>query len=112
MTVRDDRGQALVEVLWLVPVTVAAVIGVLGAGLWLAARSTAGSAAEAAAIAVIGHSDPRLEARRVIPGWQKPVLVEASGGTVRVRVTQNVVPGLVADLTEAEVRLRIAGRSR
>jgi hypothetical protein len=105
-----DRGQALVETLWLVPVAAAVIAAVAMVGIWIYAGSEADAAAEAAAIALIQGSDPAAAARASVPGWGKgsdSLRVTARGGRVLVSLTPNGLAGGLAPLLAAESVLRV-----
>ena len=97
---RRQGGQASVELVALLPLAVAVVLlalQVLAAG---AARERAGHAAEAGAVALLQHDDPREAARDALPGWSAHRLrVRVRGNEVTVRVQPvTLVPGLAARL--------------
>lgn len=75
---RDQRGQALVELLVAVPAVLmlgVVVMQVLAIGY---SSVLAGTAAEAGALALGGGRDPRAGVREALPGWSR--------GRARVRV--------------------------
>jgi hypothetical protein len=85
MSARAEHGQASVELLGALPVVLLVgfvVLQLLAIGY---AKSLAGSAAEAAALAVAGGGDPKAAAREAIPGWSRTGMrVAVSGGRVAV----------------------------
>lgn len=84
----SERGQASVELLGVLPIAVAVVLAavqLLAAG---ATRELAGHAAGAGAIALLERADPRVAARRAVPGWTRgrmEVGVRGPKVTVRMR---------------------------
>jgi hypothetical protein len=104
---RGEGGQASVELLGMVPLCV---VVVLGAGELLAAgvaRTSAGGAAQAAAMAIVQGGDPERAARAAAPGWATArVRVHVAGRRVRVRITPaGLLPGtgsLLASESEAD----------
>lgn len=100
-----EAGQASIELLGMVPLCV---VVALGAGELLAAgvaRTSAGGAAQAAAMAIVQGGDPEQAARAAAPGWASSrVSVRVAGRRVRVRVTPaGLLPGTAGLLaTEAE----------
>ena len=97
---REDRGQALIEVLALTPMLLVAALAaaqVLAAGV---CEELAGHAAQAGAAAILQGSDPRSAARHAVPGWSRDGLdVSVHGRQVTVRLTApGLVPGLAARL--------------
>jgi hypothetical protein len=96
MRVNGERGQASVEVVALLPLLLAAGLGVLsllGAG---AAAEAAGAGAEAGAIALVQGRDAEAAARAALGGWRR------SETRIRVRgrrVSVQVIPhGLLPPL--------------
>lgn len=87
MSGRRQSGQAAVELVALLPFAAGIVLAVaqlLAAG---AARSLAGHAAEAGAMALIRDEDARAAARRAVPGWSHArVAVVVRGRSVVVRL--------------------------
>jgi len=83
----DERGQATVELVGLLPLLLAvgfAVFSVLGAG---AASEAAGAAAEAGAIALLQDRDPAAAARASLSGWpRRDIDIGVRDGAVTVRV--------------------------
>jgi hypothetical protein len=81
------RGQATVEAIALVPVTIAiglAILQLLAVGY---ASVLAGNAAEAGALALAAGTDAREAARRALPGWSRSrARVEVDGGRVEVHL--------------------------
>lgn len=83
--IRDERGQALVEMLGAVPAVLMlglVVMQVLAVGY---SSVLAGTAAEAGALALAGGRDARSGAREALPGWSRArARVSVVGGRVRV----------------------------
>lgn len=105
----DDRGQAAVETLWLVPVAASVIAAVALFGVNMAAESAAGSAAEAAAVAVIQQADPRTAAGRAAPDWAGSGMhLSSDGRSVNVRVTPEGLAGPFAGLVTGEARIELA----
>lgn len=94
-----ERGQSTVELIALLPVAAVVtltLVQVLAAGV---ARELAGHAAEAGAVAVLEHRDPRAAAVAALPGWSRRRLVVTVRGT---RITVHVRPAaLVPQLATA-----------
>jgi Flp pilus assembly protein TadG len=88
MRLARERGQASVELVALLPLLLAAGLGVfslLGAG---AAAEAAGAAAEAGAVALVQGRDAEAAARAALDGWPRPdTRVRVNGHRVTVRVT-------------------------
>lgn len=112
MRFADDSGQAVVEVLWLVPVVGAVVLGLIGAGIQLASRSAAGAAAEAAAVAVLQQRDPVRAAQRAVPDWNHVALIEHGRSRVRVRVGPSLPVAGFSRVFSEEVSMRIERHAR
>jgi pilus assembly protein CpaE len=96
MTRRGQCGQASVELLGTLPLLLLvglAVFQLLAVGY---AKVEAGSAAEAAALALVAGGDARAAARESLPGWSRAgAHVEHENGTVRVRLRPPAAfPGL------------------
>jgi hypothetical protein len=100
---RDESGQATVEVVALVPLlalVAAAALQALAAG---AAGEAAHGAAEAGAVALLEGTDPRAAARSALSdGARQRAEIHVDGRVVRVRLRpSSIVPGaaplLVAD---------------
>lgn len=94
-------GQSTVEVVALLPVLAGVVLGaaqLLSAGL---AREQAGTAAQAAAMALLQDEDPRAAAREAVPGWSRErVAVRVRGRAVEVRLRPPAfMPGTAGSLT-------------
>ncbi len=105
-----ESGQASVELVALLPLLAAVVLGswqvvVAAQSWWLA-----GTAAQAASRAVTVGADPQAAARGALPqGWARRVRVSgASDGEVTVRVAIPLVAG-GARLADASVRVGLAG---
>jgi hypothetical protein len=75
---RDQRGQALVELLVAVPAVLVLGLVVMQALAVGYSSVLAGTAAEAGALAFAGGRDPRAGVRDALPGWSR--------GRARVRV--------------------------
>lgn len=96
-----ERGQSTVEVVALLPLVVAMVVAaaqLLSAGI---AREQAGTAAQAAAMALLQDEDPRAAARAAVPGWSRErVAVRVRGRAVEVALRPPaLVPGAATPLT-------------
>ncbi|HEV7752881.1 MAG TPA: hypothetical protein VGO71_15155 [Baekduia sp.] len=104
---RREGGQASIELLGMVPICL---VVAMGAGELLAAgvaRTSAGGAAQAAAMALVQGGDPERAARAAAPGWATArVTVRVAGRRVRVRITPaGLLPGtatLLASESEAD----------
>ena len=107
---RDERGQALAEVLWLAPLAAAVCVGVASTGGWLLSSSVAGEAATAAAIAVLQDRDPREAALRAAGGWRETRLLEDGPESVTARVAGGAGPLAALPAAEATVRLEAVRR--
>jgi len=84
---REERGQAAVELLGILPLILA--VAIAAAQLLAVGYSSvlAGNAAEAGAIALAGGGDARTAAREALPGWSRARAgFSADGGEVRVRL--------------------------
>lgn len=98
---RDQRGQATLELLGLLPVLLA--VALAGAQLLAVGYSSvlAENAAEAAALALAGGGDPRAGAREALPGWSRThARVSVSGGEVQVRLRPPTLLGSLGDRLE------------
>jgi Flp pilus assembly protein TadG len=88
MRIARERGQASVELVALLPLLLAAGLGVfslLSAG---AAAEAAGAAAEAGAVALVQGRDAHAAARAALDGWPRPdTRIRVRGRRVTVRVT-------------------------
>jgi hypothetical protein len=84
----SQAGQASIELVAMVPLLVVVALAaaeLLAAGL---ARSAAGGAAQAGAMALLQGGDPARAARAAAPGWARDRLsVRVDGRRVRVRIT-------------------------
>ena len=101
MSARDQRGQATLELLGLVPLLLA--VALAGAQLLALGYSSvlAGNAAEAGALALAGGGDPRVGAREALPGWSRAeARVSVSGGEVRVQLQPPTLLRSLADRLE------------
>lgn len=92
----NERGQASVELVALLPLLVAVALSVGQLLAFGAAREAAGQAAGAGAIALLRGGDAAAAARSAVPGWSRErVAVRVRGRQVRVRLRPMVVvPGL------------------
>jgi hypothetical protein len=101
----DDRGQATIELVAVMPLCVGVLLAVaqlLAAG---AAREAAGAAAQAGAMARRQGGDPAAAARAAAPGWAKDrVHVRVEGRRVVVRVVPRVLLPGAAGLLEGHGR--------
>lgn len=99
----DERGQAAIELVGMLPVLVALVLALtqlLAVGY---AAVLAGNAAEAGALAAAARADAAASARQALPGWTRAGAgVEVRGGRVTVRLRP---PSLLAALAR---RLEVA----
>jgi hypothetical protein len=94
--VRDQRGQAAIEVLGALPLLVG--LGLALAQLLAVGYSAvlAGNAAEAGGFALAAGADPDASARNALPGWGRArANVEVRDGRVTVRLRP---PSLLAEL--------------
>ena len=108
-----DRGQALVETLWLVPIAAAVIAAVSMAGIWIYTGSEADAAAEAAAIALIQGGDPIAAAKASVPGWGKgshSLRVTSQGGRIVVSLTPTGLAGRLAPLLAADSVISTGGQ--
>lgn len=96
-----SSGQASVELVGLLPLLIAAALGIAQLFAAGAARELAGHAAEAGAMAIVQGGDPAEAARAAVPGWSRDrVVVATVARTVRVRITPpTIFPGLAGSLT-------------
>lgn len=104
---RGQRGQALVEILGLVPIV--AVCGLLAMQALVVGANhvAADSAVHAGAIAAQTGGDVRVAVREAIPGWSRGrVTVRERGEVIGVKLRPRaVIPGLAGWLTvEASAR--------
>jgi hypothetical protein len=83
----DDRGQASVELLGVLPAVLVVALVLFQVGAIGYAAVLAGSSAEAGALAMAAGADPRAGARESLPGWSRAGARVTSGhGRVRVRL--------------------------
>jgi len=109
----DDRGQALVETLWLVPFAVGAMLSLVGIGGALVAESVADGAAEAAAIAELQGRDSAAAARQAAGGIGLiSVAVTSRHREVRVEVSSGKLPAQLAQLARARSAIQLGGAYR
>ena len=100
---RDERGQASIELVAGVPVLIMA--GAIALQLLLAgyALSLADGASEAGAAAAAAGSDPRAASREALPGWARSrSRVGVAGGRVVVRIATPAALPAVSRLLEVE----------
>jgi hypothetical protein len=95
---RHEAGQASIELVAMMPLLLVVALTaaeLLAAGL---ARSAAGGAAQAGAMALLQGGDAGRAARAAAPGWTRQrITVRVDGRHVRVRVTPpGLVPGTAA----------------
>jgi hypothetical protein len=86
--VRNERGQATLELVGLLPAVL--LVGLVALQLLAVgyAKVLAGTAAEAGALALAAGADPRAGAREALPGWARArarIAVEAGRVAVRMR---------------------------
>ena len=85
--VRDQGGQATLELIGLLPAAVAvglAFLQLLAVGY---ARVLAGGAAEAGALALAAGADPRAGVKEALPGWSRAgTRIAVDGGRVEVHL--------------------------
>jgi pilus assembly protein CpaE len=103
-----ERGQASVELLGSLPVLLlvgAVVLQLLAIGY---SATLAGSAAEAAALAVAGGGDASEAARAAVPGWSRAGLrVDSGDGRVEVRLRPPSPLTFVRDELELHASARV-----
>ena len=103
-----ERGQASVELLGALPVLLllgAVVLQLLAIGY---SATLAGSAAEAAALAVAGGGDGAKAARAAVPGWSRAGMrVQAAGGRVEVRLRPPSPLSIVRDAVVLTATARV-----
>lgn len=107
-----ERGQALVEVLWLAPVAASIVAGVIAAGAWLSGSSTAAHAAHAAAVGLLEGNDPVEAAKRTAAGWQTVSVPEHGPSEIRVQVEPSGIPGFLRGTLRSEAKLSLGTSAR
>jgi hypothetical protein len=108
---RDERGQALVEMLGALPAVLLLGLVVMQALAVGYSSVLAGTAAEAGALALAGGRDARAGAREALPGWSRArARVQVAGG--RVRVTLRPPAPLRAIAGRLQVRGEAAVRAR
>jgi hypothetical protein len=99
----NERGQASLEVVAMVPFVVLAglvALQLLAVGY---AKVLADTAAEAGALALIAGGDPRAGVREALPGWSRArARVDTSGGRITVRLRPPAVLRWVAGRLEIE----------
>jgi hypothetical protein len=83
----DERGQATVELVALLPLALAAALAGATVLAGQAAGEQAGQAAQAGAMALLQGGDPRSAARRALPGSVRSrATIEITGRRVTVHV--------------------------
>ena len=103
---RDQRGQALVEILGAVPAVLVLGLVVMQALAVGYSSVLAGTAAEAGALAVAGGRDARSAVRDALPGWSRSrARVRVRAGRVRVTLRPPAPLRIVAR------RLEVAGEA-
>lgn len=103
---RDERGQAMVELLGAVPAVLILGLVVMQALAVGYSSVLAGTAAEAGALALAGGRDARAGAREALPGWSRGrARVSVRGGRVRVTLRPP------SPLRAVSRRLRVAGEA-
>ena len=97
---RDQRGQATIELMGALPVLV--VLGLALAQLLAVGYSAvlAGNAAEAGGLALAAGADPDASARNALPGWGRArASVDVGEGRVSVRLRPpSLLPALARGL--------------
>lgn len=96
---REERGQASVELIALVPLLAAIALAVATLLAGYAAREAADQAAVAAAVAQLQGGDATKAARDASPGWTR-ARVRITGGRATVTVVPRV-PSFVARVIDA-----------
>jgi Flp pilus assembly protein TadG len=85
---RGSSGQSTVEVVGLLPLLLAAALGVVSLLSAGAAQHAAGGAAEAGAVALLQGRDAQAAARAALGGWPaRRTRITVHGRSVTVRVT-------------------------
>ena len=99
---RNERGQASVELLGALPVLL--LLGLAVAQLLAVGYSAvlAGNAAEAGALALAARADPEESARHALPGWSR---ARASVGVAGDRVTVRLLPPSLVDALAGELEV-------
>lgn len=104
----SERGQATVEVVGALPALVLVglvLFQLLAVGY---AKTLAGTAAEAGALALASGRDPEAAARAAVPGWSRARMrVAESGGTVRVRMRPPAAIDRVERVLEVGARAHV-----
>lgn len=83
----DQRGQASVELLGLLPLLL--LVGIAGLQLLAVGYASvlAGAAAESGALALAGGGDPKAAVEDALPGWSRArAQAQIDGGRVTVRL--------------------------
>jgi hypothetical protein len=99
----DDRGQATIELVALIPLLLAA--GLAGAAVLAGqtADEQAGQAAQAGAMALLQDADPRAAARDALPkGTRERSRITIQGRRITVRVRPRLPLATLADSLTAE----------
>jgi len=96
----DERGQAAVELVALLPLVVAVALALLQALAAGVAGEMAGHAAHVGAVAIAEGRDGAAAARAALPSWARSRLrVDVRGENVRVEVTPpTLLPGIARQL--------------
>jgi outer membrane receptor protein involved in Fe transport len=97
----NERGQASIELVAVLPLAIAAVLGVVQVLAAGAASESAAAAAEAGAVAILQDADPAVAARRALgrsATTRATIAVQDRRVTVRVRPAALARP--LADLLE------------
>ena len=106
---RDERGQATLELLGLLPAVL--LVGLVALQLLAVgyAKVLAGTAAEAGALALAAGADPRAGAREALPGWARArVRVAVQAGRVAVRMRPPSALDALAGELEVEAAASVA----
>ena len=105
---RSESGQATVESIAVVPIVAALVLAFGLTAVSIATRVASGEAAEAAAIAMINGSAPRVAAARSIPGWARNGLsVRVTRRSIETTLLPVGVPAQLAGLVAGRAKLWI-----
>ena len=101
---RDQRGQAAIEIVALLPLLLAAGLVVMQLLVAGATAEYAGHAAEAGAVAILQDRDPARAARAAIPSWTgRNVHVRVHGRRVTVRLRPRTLLPKVGELLATTV---------
>lgn len=105
---REERGQALVELVAGLPALLA--LGLVSLQLLVAGYSAvlAGDAAEAGALAVAGGADPRAAVRAALPGWSgSRARVSVNGGEVELHLRPPALVPTAGDVLAFTARAEV-----